>query len=154
MASDIVGMDRLVRDIRRVENFPTRVITQSAKAGANPMLKKAILNAPKGKTGSLKKGMKLKLERSRNNPKGKKVYRVIFKPEMNDIFQKPIINKGIYGGKKDTGYYPVSQEFGFKSRNGREQGKEYIQDAFRSEQDTSRKKIIKKLTKEVEKLLR
>ena len=39
--------------------------------------------------------------------KGKKVYRVVFDRAYNDVFQK----KNSDG--KVTGYYPISQEYGF-----------------------------------------
>jgi hypothetical protein len=76
----------------------------------NIVLRDAKANAPY-KTGDLKKGIKLTGEKSAT--KGKKVYRVVFDRAMNDVFQK----KNAEG--KVTGYYPVSQEYGFFARNGR-----------------------------------
>jgi hypothetical protein len=76
----------------------------------NIALKDARANAPY-ETGALKEGIVMKGERSRQ--KGKKVYRIVFDRAMNKIFQKQ--NKE----GKITGYYPVSQEYGFFAKNGR-----------------------------------
>ena len=74
------------------------------------LLKDAKSDAPVD-TGNLKRGMKLKGERSKQ--KGKKVYRIVFDSAMNDIFQK----KDSSG--KVIAYYPISQEYGFFAKNGR-----------------------------------
>ena len=76
----------------------------------NISLKQSRANAPVD-TGLLKKGIVMKGEKAR--VKGKKVYRIEFDRNMNDVFQK----KNQEG--KITGYYPVSQEYGFFAKNGR-----------------------------------
>ncbi|MDD4431691.1 MAG: HK97 gp10 family phage protein [Bacteroidales bacterium] len=106
----IEGMDKLQRDLKKIGKVPQKHVTSSARKGMNIVLKDAKANAPYD-TGQLKKGMILKGERSRY--KGKKVYKIIFNPAMNDVFQK----KNAAG--KVTGYYPISQEYGFFARNGR-----------------------------------
>ena len=76
----------------------------------NIVLRDAKANAPYD-TGALKKGMKLQGERSRY--KGKKYIRLYLTHAMNDVFQK----KNKQG--EVTGYYPISQEYGFFAKNGR-----------------------------------
>lgn len=105
----IEGMKELQRSLKKLGAVPQKHVTSSARKGMNISLKDARANAPFD-TGQLKKGIKLKGERSR--VKGKKVYQVIFDPAMNDVFQK----KNAAG--KITGYYPISQEYGFFARNG------------------------------------
>lgn len=56
-------------------------------------------------TGALKRGIIREGERSRK--KGKKVYKMMFDPTMNDVFQKPIKHPGAAGGSKKTDHaYP------------------------------------------------
>lgn len=104
---DMVGLQR---DLKKLGKVPQKHVTASARKGMNIVLKDAKATAPY-ETGDLKKGMILKGEKSRY--KGKKVYKVIFDPKMNDVFQK----------KNETGevvaYYPISQEYGFFAKNGR-----------------------------------
>ena len=103
-------MAGLQRDLKKLGKVPQKHVTASARKGMNIVLKDAKSSAPED-TGDLKKGMKLQGERSRY--KGKKVYKVMFNPKMNDVFQK----KNAKG--EVTGYYPISQEYGFFAKNGR-----------------------------------
>ena len=106
----IEGMKKLKNDLKKLGKVPQKHVTMSAKKGMNIALKDSRANAPYD-TGALKKGIVMKGERSRY--KGKKVYRVVFDDKMNDVFQK----KNAEG--KVIGYYPVSQEYGFFSKNGK-----------------------------------
>jgi hypothetical protein len=106
----IEGMKKLQKDLQKLGQIPQKHVTASAKKGMNTVLKDARANAPYD-TGELKKGIILKGEQTRT--KGKKAYQVIFDPAKNDVFQK----KNAAG--EVTGYYPVSQEYGFFARNGR-----------------------------------
>ena len=105
-----VDMKRLQKDLKKLGKVPQKHVTASARKGMNIVLKDAKATAPYD-TGSLKKGMILKGEKSRY--KGKKVYKVIFDPKMNDVFQKKNASGEV------TGYYPISQEYGFFAKNGR-----------------------------------
>jgi len=105
-----VDMRNLQRSLKKLGHVPQKHVTSSARKGMNIVLRDAKANAPYD-TGALKKGMKLQGERSRY--KGKKVYKIIFDPAMNDVFQK----KNKQG--EVIGYYPVSQEYGFFAKNGR-----------------------------------
>lgn len=105
----VEGMDKLLKDMKKLGKVPQKHVTSASRKGMNISLRDARANAPY-ETGALKKGIILKGERSRL--KAKKVYRVIFDPAMNDVFQKR--NKE----GKITGYYPISQEYGFFARNG------------------------------------
>lgn len=105
-----VDMAGLQRDLKKLGKVPQKHVTASARKGMNIVLRGAKSNAPYD-TGALKKGMKLKGEKSEH--KGKKVYQVIFDPGMNDVFQKTDKDGRVIG------YYPVSQEYGFFAKNGR-----------------------------------
>ena len=113
MAKDefrIEGMEELRKLMREAGKVPQKHVTSSSRKGMNIVLKDARANAPED-TGTLKRGMKLKGERSRR--KATKVYQVIFDAGYNHIFQKPNQDGKI------TGYYPVSQEYGYFAKNGR-----------------------------------
>ena len=114
----IKGMKELQKSLKKLGEVPQKHVTASARKGMNVVLKGAKSNAPEGDTGNLKRGMKLSGERSRY--KAKKVYKIIFDPAMDDVFQKPIKKPGSRGArkKKPTGYYPISQEYGFFAGKG------------------------------------
>lgn len=106
----VEGMKELQKSMKKLGKVPQKHVTASAKKGMNIVLKQAKANAPVD-TGELRSGIILIGERSRT--KGKKVYRLVFDREKNDVFQKKN-KKG-----KVTGYYPVSQEYGYFTKNGR-----------------------------------
>lgn len=113
----IEGMKELQKSFEKLGKVPQKYVTSAARKGMNIPLKKARSDAPVGETGNLKRGIVLKGEKSRY--KAKKVYRIVFDAKMNDVFQKPIINPGSRGGSgKDTGYYPISQEYGYFAGEG------------------------------------
>lgn len=89
---------------------------KAAQKGSNVVGKAIRSAAPKGATGQLKHGFKKKAEKSRY--KGKFVYQYAMDPAKNEIFQKPVLNVGKYGGKKNPAYYPASVEYGFLTSAG------------------------------------
>lgn len=109
-------MEELIRSMERLGKVPQKHVTSAARKGMNIPLKEARSKAPMN-TGDLKRGIVLKGEKSRH--KAKKVYRIVFDSAMNNVFQKPIKNPGSRGGSgKDTGYYPISQEYGYFAGEG------------------------------------
>lgn len=138
----IEGMKQLEKSIKKLGEVPQKHVTASARKGMNIVLKDAKANAPYD-TGMLKKGIVLKGERSRS--KGKKVYRVVFDRAMNDVFQK----KNAEG--KITGYYPVSQEYGFFAKNGRYiPGYRFIHDSLADNTRKVEKKIVSEMKKRID----
>jgi hypothetical protein len=139
-------MDKLKKDLERLGKVPQKHVTTAARKGMNPVLKEAKANAPYD-TGSLKKGMILKGEKSRH--KGKKVYDVIFDPSMNDVFQKKNADGEV------TGYYPASQEYGFFTRNGRYiPGFRFIHDSLASNAQRSGKIMVDTMQKKIDEEIR
>jgi len=106
----VEGMKELEKSLRKLGKVPQKHVTASAKKGMNIPLREAKAKAPVD-TGALKRGIILVGEKSKT--KGKKVYRIVFDRAYNDIFQKKN-KKG-----QVTGYYPVSQEYGYFAKNGR-----------------------------------
>lgn len=150
--TEIEGFRELMRQLARVEKVPKSVTSKAAREGIKDPLRDAKNGAPE-RTGSLKNGIIKILEKS---PRGraKSVYRIVFDRAFNPIFQKPIENPGEYGGEKPTGYYPVSQEYGFKTADGYEPGLYFVREAMEKNQGQSQVKMVKRLGKEIDKLLR
>ena len=138
----IEGMRELERSLKRLGKVPQKHVTSSAKKGMNIALKNAKANAPYD-TGSLKKGIILAGEKAK--AKGKKVYRIVFDRAMNDVFQK----KNAEG--KVTGYYPVSQEYGFFARDGRYiPGFRFIRDSLTDNVSKIEKTIVGEMKKKID----
>jgi hypothetical protein len=70
----------------------------------------------------------------------------------NGIFQKDIKEKGIYGGKKETGYYPASMEYGFKTKKGQIGGHHFLEIVGRREESGIQDKMLEIISKEIDKL--
>ena len=138
----VEGMKELEKSLKKLGKVPQKHVTASAKKGMNISLKDSRANAPYD-TGMLKKGIVLKGERSRS--KGKKVYRVVFDRAYNDVFQKK--NKD----GKITGYYPVSQEYGFFAKNGRYiPGYRFISDSLTDNVSKIEKTIVTEMKKKID----
>ena len=142
----VEGMKDLLSSLKKLGKVPQKHVTASARKGMNIVLKDAKANAPYD-TGMLKKGIVLKGERSRS--KGKKVYRIVFDRNMNDVFQK----KNKEG--KVTGYYPVSQEYGFFARNGKYiPGFRFIHDSLSDNAQKMEKTIVDTMKKKIDEEIR
>lgn len=138
----VEGMKELEKSLKKLGKVPQKHVTASARKGMNISLKDSKANAPYD-TGALKKGIKLKGERAR--VKGKKVYRIVFDSAMNDVFQKKS-KKG-----KVTGYYPVSQEYGFFAKNGRYiPGYRFISDSLTNNVSKIEKTIVTEMKKKID----
>jgi len=132
----IEGMKELQKSLKNLGKVPQKHVTASARKGMNIVLKDAKSDAPV-ETGNLKRGMKLKGERSKQ--KGKKVYRIVFDSAMNDIFQK----KDSSG--KVVAYYPISQEYGFFAKNGRYiPGYRFLHNSLQNNSRKMEKRLLKK----------
>src|SRR5689334_3558245 len=150
--ASLEGEREVIRQFRALGGkFPKKYLTKAAKEGGKEPLAKARELAPRD-TGALKKG--IKYIRETPSKRTKAVYRMVFNRKYNNIFQKPIKNVGIYGGKKDTGYYPVSQEYGFKSKSGYTRGKYFLRRAIDSTASQSEVKMIESLNQSIDDILR
>ena len=143
MQYTIKGMRELRTALSKLEALPQKVVTKSAKKGASIALKEAKAKAPVD-TGALKRGLKLKGERSK--VKGKKAYQVTFDRNMNDTFAKNSL-----AGKRS--YYPASQEYGWTTQNGKYiPGYNYLKDSIMENDRKIKETIIEQMSKEIDKL--
>ena len=159
----IEGMKELEKSIKLLEKLPQTCVTKAAKKGATIALKSARGSAPVD-SGNLRKGIVIKGERV--NAKGKKVYDVKMDRAMNDIFQKTAVNVKqlrMYHGHsrktKDpryeakTSYYPASQEYGFKTVNGKYiPGYGFLRKSIADNENKIENTIVETLSKEIDKL--
>lgn len=138
----IEGMKELEKSLKKLGDVPQKHVTSSSRKAMNVVLRESRATAPVD-TGDLKKGMKLKGERSRH--KGKKVYQIIFDPRYNEIFQKK--NKA----GKITGYYPISQEYGFFAKNGRYiPGYRFLRNSLEKKANEVEKTIVDEMKKKID----
>ena len=138
----IEGLPKLYKSMKKLGDVPQKHVTSSVKKSMNPILKQAKSDAP-DLTGNLKKGMKLVGEKAK--PKGRKVYRLVFDRAMNEIFQKKDRSGEV------AGYYPVSQEYGYFTRDGRYiEGKKFIRNAFNQNVQKVEESIIKNMQEKID----
>jgi hypothetical protein len=144
MSTKIEGMPELERTIKRLGQLPQKCVTKAARKGANIPLKAAKKGGWIDQSGEMRKGIILKGEKTKI--KGKKVYQAVMDPAKNDIFAK--YSKG---GKR--AYYPASQEYGFKARNGKYiPGFNFFKDAIVNNSIKIEKEVVGVLSKEIDKL--
>lgn len=140
----IEGMKELEKTIKRLEKLPQKCVTKAVKKGSTIPLKSARTGGWIDQSGDLRKGIILKGEKSKT--KGKKVYQVTMDSGMNDRFVK--ITKS---GKRY--YYPASQEYGFRLRNGGYvPGFHFLRDGLEKNSSKVQKEIVNVLSKEIDKL--
>ena len=146
---DLSDFRRLTRTVEKLGNLPQKCVTKAARKGGNLVLRAVRQKAPVD-TGDLKRGLRLKAEKTRT--KGKKVYDIVFDAGMNDVFQKPVKNPGEAGGKSRTAYYPASMEYGYFARNGRYiPGYHFMRGAAEESEGAAAGVTVQVLSDEVEK---
>lgn len=146
---DMSDFKRFCRTLEKIGGLPQKCVTKAARKGGSVVLKAVRQKAPVD-TGTLKKGLRLKAEKSRT--KGKKVYEIAFDAGMNDVLRKPIQNPGEAGGKSKTAYVPASMEYGYFARNGRYiPGYRFMRRAAEESEETMARVTAETLTLEVDK---
>lgn len=137
----IEGMDELLSSIDRLGKLPRKCVRGAARAGANVALKEARRRAPR-RTGALRRGLKLREERSRS--KARAIYQIGPDPKKNHLFARE------YGAGKRA-YYPASLEFGWRTRNGRrEPGRYYLRDALVATAPEVERIIVAEMTRRID----
>ena len=141
--NDIRGLELAAKAIGGITK---KQLSPAVRKAMKPVLQAARDNAPVD-SGALKKGIVLRAER--NKPKLKKVYQVTMDKKKNDVFVKGLNPDGT--GKR--AYYPASQEYGFKKRNGsgKVPGKHFLQKAAEQQEDKVPEAIADGLISEIQK---
>jgi hypothetical protein len=140
----VEGMDELLKSMKRLEKLPQKVVTKAVQKA----IKLPLAQAKKGgwidQTGSLRRGIIKKAERKR--VAGKKVYQVTFDDKMNDVFVKMTKDGKRY-------YYPASQEYGFRTKNGGYvPGFHFLKEGLESTAPSFEKTVVNEMSKEIDKI--
>lgn len=79
------------------------------------------------------------------------MYDIGFPTAYNDVFQKPIKNPGVAGGKSSHAYYPNSVEYGFLTRS-KGNGIKYVpgQKNIRNKMDAAEPGVTAKIVQKAE----
>lgn len=141
--SELAGYRELQRQFKALGKVPQKVVTKAARRGAAISQKDAKQNAPVD-TGNLRRGIKMIGEKSKR--RGKKVFQIVFDRAYNNIFQKRNAQGEI------VAYYPVSQEYGFFTKDGRYiPGYRFMRNSIENNQRAIRKEITSVMMNELEK---
>lgn len=149
---DVAAVEMDTRDIRDLElaakaigGVTKKQLTPAVRKAMKPVLQAAREGAPVD-TGALKKGIVIKGEK--NKPPLKKVFQVTMDKKKNDIFVKGLDESG--EGKR--AYYPASQEYGFKKKNGgKVPGKHFLKKAAEQQEAQLPDAIVDNLISEIQK---
>jgi hypothetical protein len=133
MDTQVTGFDELKQLIDQLGKVPQKVATRAASAGARIDLSATKADAPVY-DGWLKASLKMIGERA--SKPGKKVYEITFDRAYNSKLVKTS-----KAGKRS--YYPVSQEFGWKYKNGGYHvGLQYMKNTAEENKSKVEQKII------------
>jgi len=139
--NNITGIRDVQRLLDRVGRAPAKVLTKATKLGAYIVRNQARANAPVD-SGALKRGIKLKAEKRRA---GKKVYQISFFGRDGKTGEEFI--KIESDGSRS--FYPVSQEYGWKSDGGYIEGKRFLRDAFENNREAIKDVILTSMFREL-----
>lgn len=150
---DMSGTIKMVKALDEMGKSPQKAVTRAASKGITPV-RKAVKGVVPVRTGTLKRAIIRKAERSR--VRGKKVYEATFDPSYNDVLQKPIKSPGRNGGKNPKAYYPASQEYGFLTRKNGSiiyvPGLHFMRTAAEETEPQSKQIMVDTMDKELDKL--
>jgi hypothetical protein len=133
MDTQVTGFNELKQLIDQLGKVPQKVATRAASAGARIDLSATKADAPVY-DGWLKASLKMVGERA--SKPGKKVYEITFDRAYNSKLVKTS-----KAGKRS--YYPVSQEFGWKYKNGGYHvGLQYMKNTAEENKSKVEQKII------------
>lgn len=143
----VKGLNKLIRDIKKLEKMPQKQIAKGVRRGANVILREARARASARRiTGKMSKKLTLKPERSKK--RGKKVMQVTYQK----VEKFPEAVKITKDGTRY--YYPSSQNFGFRTRDGgKVDGLHFLEGAMKAKGKQAAKVIVDEIGKEIEKSL-
>ena len=147
---------RMYKTLDRAGKSPQKALNKGTSKAAQ-VVKRSVKGYVPVRTGTLKKNIVTKTERS--SKRGKKVRQTTMKGggEANALFQKPIQNPGALGGENSYAYYPSSMEYGFlaRAKGGGVQyieGRHFMQQGAEAASEAAKDAMIDTMTKELEKI--
>ncbi|SEN19132.1 HK97 gp10 family phage protein [Paenibacillus sp. OV219] len=153
----VLGVEECAAFFKELGKVPQKTVKKAARAGA-VMVRKKILSSGHlpVKDGHLRDSI-IVMERKngkKRNRSGKAEFDVANNPDLNFVFQKKIKEVGKYGGTSQTGYYPASMEYGFKSAKGFVPGHHYMRDTAEAEESAVQNKMLEVISKDIDALQR
>ena len=82
----VEGLEELQAQFNKLGRMPKKYLNKAGREGIDPIVRQVKASAPKGKTGTLKKSIKKKMETPNKRNKG--VYRLHYDPKYTDISEK------------------------------------------------------------------
>ena len=151
--ADLSDLQELENTIERLGKVPKRSVKQSVGAGARVMRKHIKDRAPKGKTGNLRRAIRIVHEKHRGRV-AKAGSQITFDRQIS----KDHLVKFSKSGKR--AFYPVSQDAGWwvmrKTKNGyekayRKDGQDYMKSLSAEAYPAAEQAMVKKLTEQLDK---
>lgn len=147
---------RTYQMLDRAGKSPQKALNKGTSKAAQ-IVKRSVKGVAPVRTGTLKRNIVTKTERS--SKRGKKVRETTMRggAEANAIFQKQIHNPGALGGGSPYAYYPSSMEYGYlaRAKGGGVQyieGRHFMRGGAESASEPAKKAMIETMTKELDKI--
>ena len=147
---------RMYKTLDAVGKAPQKALNKGTSKAAM-IVKRTVKGVTPERTGTMKRNIVTKTERS--SRRGKKVRETTFRggDEANALLQRPIQNPGLLGGANQKAYYPASQEYGFLARapGGGVQyieGRHFMLSGAESASEPAKEAMIETMTKELDKI--
>ena len=147
---------RTYQMLDRAGKSPQKALNKGTSKAAQ-IVKRSVKGVAPVRTGTLKRNIVTKTERS--SKRGKKVRETTMRggAEANAIFQKQIYNPGALGGGSPYAYYPSSMEYGYlaRAKGGGVQyieGRHFMRGGAESASEPAKKAMIETRTKELDKI--
>lgn len=147
---------KMYKTLDAVGRAPQKALNRGTSKAAT-IVKRSVKGLVPVRTGTLKRNIVTKTERS--SRRGKKVRETTFRggEEANALLQRPIQHPGVLGGKSKKAYYPASQEYGFLARapGGGVQyieGKHFMLHGAEAASEPAKAAMIETMTKEMDKI--
>lgn len=146
--ADLSDLLELKMTMERMGKVPKRCVKQAVGAGARVMRKYIKARAPKGKTGNLRRAIRV-VHEQHDGRTPKAGSQIVFDRKFNDRLVK-------YSKNGFRSYYPSSQEYGWRitRKNGasyRTEGKHYMRDLGTQAYPAAEQSMVDKLTVQMEK---
>lgn len=158
-SSDVTGLNELIQMVEKLGRVPNKYMNAAVKKGAKLQQNSMKQFAPEDE-GYLRKGIVIKAEKPRR--KNKKTVQVTFDKKYTPIYrgeQETVLpnTRRKKRGKSSAngGYYPSSQEFGYKLVNGGyHPGLHFIKITANRNSNRIKQVIVEDLSAVVDKLLK
>lgn len=159
---EVLGLGDITTYFQELGKVPQKTVKKAAKSGATYVRNKvrSDIQLPveygwlRDSLIVVEENVKTSEGKRLRNRTGKAGFEVTFDRAFNEIFQKPIKEKGKYGGRgtDDYGYYPASMEYGFHHAKGLIGGHHFLKIVGTREESNVQDKMLEVISKDIDKL--